>query len=153
VKTTDADQNGIIFQNRFPLQVCVNHLPPELQQAMNELRQGIDERKLLREKVTVQGIFFKLWSYQSALTMRDGPEREQLSPLIIGSAIRIHSKPVADHSRHGIYVAIAFIGALLVITFFLIRVGKADRQAKKRTAQTRHRLDDLNELTDISTHE
>ena len=153
VKTNDADEDGIIFQNRFPLQVCVNHLPPELEQAMNELRQGVDGRKLLREKVTVQGVFFKLWSYQSALTMRDGPEREQLSPLIIASAIRIHAKPTVDKSGHGIYVAIAFIGALLVIAFFLIRVGKADRQAKKRTAKTRHRLDDLSELTDIGAHE
>jgi hypothetical protein len=153
VKTNDADEDGIIFQNRFPLQVCVNHLPPELEQAMNELRQGVDGRKLLREKVTVQGVFFKLWSYQSALTMRDGPEREQLSPLIIASAIRIHAKPTVDKSDHGIYVAIAFIGALLVIAFFLIRVGKADRQAKKRTAKTRHRLDDLSELTDIGAHE
>ncbi|MFP6587666.1 MAG: hypothetical protein VB814_08475, partial [Pirellulaceae bacterium] len=108
---------------------------------------------LLREKVTVQGVFFKLWSYQSALTLRDGPEREQLSPLIIASAIRIHAKPTVDKSSHGIYVAIVFIGALLVIAFFLIRVGKADRQAKKRTAKTRHRLEDLSELTDIRTHE
>ena len=153
VKTNDADQDGIIFQNQFPLQVCVNHLPPELQQAMNELRRGVDGRKLLREKVTVQGIFFKLWSYQSALTMRDGPEREQLSPLIIASAIRMHAKPTVEQSGRGIYVAIAFIGALLVIVFFLIRVGKADRQAKRRTAQTRHRLDDLDDLKDIVTHE
>ena len=153
VKTNDADEDGIIFQNRFPLQVCVNHLPPELEQAMNELRQGVDGRKLLREKVTVQGVFFKLWSYQSALTMRDGPEREQLSPLIIASAVRMHAKPTVDQASHGIYVAIAFIGALLVIVFFLIRVGKADRQAKKRTAKTRHRLDDLSELTDIGAHE
>jgi hypothetical protein len=153
VKTNDADQEGIIFQNRFPLQVCVNHLPAELQQAMNELRQGVDGRKLLRENVTIQGVFFKLWSYQSALTMRDGPEREQLSPLIIASAIRIHTKPTVDQSGRGIYVAIAFIGAMLVITFFLARAGKADRQAKRRTAQTRHRLDDLSELNDITTHE
>ena len=153
VKTNDADQEGIIFQNRFPLQVCVNHLPAELQQAMNELRQGVDGRKLLRENVTIQGVFFKLWSYQSALTMRDGPEREQLSPLIIASAIRIHTKPTVDQSGRGIYVAIAFIGAMLVITFFLVRAGKADRQAKRRTAQTRHRLDELSELNDITTHE
>ena len=153
VKTNDADQDGIIFQNRFPLQVCVSHLPLELQKAMDELRQGVDERKLLREKVTVQGVFFKLWSYQSALTMRDGPEREQLSPLIIASAIRIHAKPTVDRSRHGIYVAVAFIGALLLIALFLIRVGKADRQAKERTAQARHRLDDLSRLTDIGTHD
>lgn len=152
VKTNDADQNGIIFQNRFPLQVCVNHLPPELQQAMNKLRQGMDDRKLLREKVTVQGIFFKLWSYQSALTMRDGPDREQLSPLIIASTIHMHAKPIADQSAHGIYVAIAFITSLVVIVFFLLRVGKSDRLAKKRTAQTRHRLEDLSELTDIGVH-
>ena len=152
VKTNDADQDGIIFQNRFPLQVCVNHLPPELQKAMNELRQGVDGRKLLREKVTVQGVFFKLWSYQSALTMRDGPERDQLSPLIIASAIRIHAKPIVDQSDRGIYVAIAFIMAMLAITVCLIRVGREDRQVKKRTAQTRHRLEDLSELTDINTH-
>jgi hypothetical protein len=152
VKTNDADQDGIIFQNRFPLQVCVNHLPPELQKAMNELRQGVDGRKLLREKVTVQGVFFKLWSYQSALTMRDGPDRDQLSPLIIASAIRIHAKPIVDQSDRGIYVAIAFIMAMLAITVFLIRVGREDRQVKKRTAQTRHRLEDLSELTDINTH-
>ena len=153
VKTNDADQAGLIFQNRFPLQVCVNHLPPKLQLAMNELRQGVDGRKLLREKVTVQGVFFKLWSYQSALTMRDGPEREQLSPLIIASAIHIHTQPTVDRSGRGIYVAMAFIGAMLIIAFFLIRVGKADRQAKKRTAPTRHRLDNLSELRNITTHE
>jgi hypothetical protein len=85
--------------------------------------------------------------------MRDGPNRKQLSPLIIASAIRMHAKPTVDQSGRGIYVAIAFIGALLVIAFFLIRVGKADRQAKKRTAQSRHRLDDLNDLNDIGTHE
>ncbi len=153
VKTNDADQDGIIFQNRFPLQVCVNHLPPELQKAMNEMRQGMDERKLLREKVTVQGVFFKLWSYQTALTMRDGPEREQLSPLIIASTIRMHEKPITDQSDRGIYVAIAFIVAMLCITVFLVRVGREDRQSKKRTAQTRHRLEDLGELIDIDTHE
>jgi len=153
VKTNDADQDGIIFQNRFPLQVCVNHLPPELQKAMNEMRQGMDKRKLLREKVTVQGVFFKLWSYQTALTMRDGPEREQLSPLIIASTIRMHEKPIIDQSDRGIYVAIAFIVAMLCITVFLVRVGREDRQTKKRTAQTRHRLEDLGELIDIDTHE
>tara|TARA_B110000438_G_scaffold162065_1_gene155320 strand:- start:457 stop:2082 length:1626 start_codon:yes stop_codon:yes gene_type:complete len=153
VKTNDADQDGIIFQNRFPLQVCVNHLTPELQKAMNEMRQGMDERKLLREKVTVQGVFFKLWSYQTALTMRDGPEREQLSPLIIASTIRMHEKPIIDQSDRGIYVAIAFIIAMLCITVFLVRVGREDRQSKKRTAQTRHRLEDLGELIDIDTHE
>jgi len=153
VKTNDADQDGIIFQNRFPIQVCVNHLPPELQTAMNEMRQGMDERKLLREKVTVQGVFFKLWSYQTALTMRDGPEREQLSPLIIASAIRIHAKPIIDQSDRGIYVATAFIVAMLGITLFLIRVGREDRQVKKRTAQTRHRLEDLSELTVIEHQE
>ena len=153
VKTNDADQDGIIFQNRFPLQVCVNHLPPELQKAMNEMRQGMDKRKLLREKVTVQGVFFKLWSYQTALTMRDGPEREQLSPLIIASTIRMHEKPIIDQSDRGIYVAIAFIVAMLCITVFLVRVGREDRQSKKRTAQTRHRLEDLGELIDIDTHE
>ncbi|MDE0816470.1 MAG: hypothetical protein OSA92_02345 [Pirellulaceae bacterium] len=153
VKTNDADQDGIIFQNRFPLQVCVNHLHHELQKAMNEMRQGRDERKLLREKVTVQGVFFKLWSYQTALTMRDGPEREQLSPLIIASTIRMHEKPIIDQSDRGIYVAIAFIVAMLCITVFLVRVGREDRQSKKRTAQTRHRLEDLGELIDIDTHE
>jgi hypothetical protein len=153
VKTNDADQDGIIFQNRFPLQVCVNHLPPELQKAMNEMRQGMDKRKLLREKVTVQGVFFKLWSYQTALTIRDGPEREQLSPLIIASTIRMHEKPIIDQSDRGIYVAIAFIVAMLCITVFLVRVGREDRQSKKRTAQTRHRPEDLGELVDIDTHE
>ena len=152
VKTNDADQDGIIFQNRFPLQVCVNHLPPELQKAMNEMRQGMDKRKLLREKVTVQGVFFKLWSYQTALTIRDGPEREQLSPLIIASTSRMHEKPIIDQSDRGIYVAIAFIVAMLCITVFLVRVGREDRQSKKRTAQTRHRLEDLGELVDIDTH-
>jgi hypothetical protein len=65
----------------------------------------------------------------------------------------MHAKPIVEQSGRGIYVAIAFIGALLVIVFFLVRVGKADRQAKRRTAQTRHRLDDLDDLKDIVTHE
>ena len=84
--------------------------------------------------------------------MRDGPDREQLSPLIIASTIHMHAKPIADQSAHGIYVAIAFITSLVVIVFFLLRVGKSDRLAKKRTAQTRHRLEDLSELTDIGVH-
>ena len=138
LKSNAADKEGLIFRNRYPVQVCIADLPPTLRQAMDDIRLGIDQRKLLREPVTIQGVFFKLWSYQSGRTIRSGANRVQLSPLIIASHITVHPENITDRAGMGTYVAIIFIGGMALIAVFLIRMGRQDRDAHQRTAATRH---------------
>ncbi|MEC7566028.1 MAG: hypothetical protein VX738_10130 [Planctomycetota bacterium] len=150
LKANSADTEGMIFQHQYPVQICVAELPIELQQAMDNIRTGMDQRKLLRERVTVRGVFFKLWSYDSGRSIQAGEGRVQLSPLIMAHHITVHPTTVLDRSQLGMYVALVFISALGFIVFFVIRMGRQDKDARQRTVATRHGKPDSQTL-DLET--
>ncbi len=138
LKTNETDQDGLVYKNRYPVQICLIELPTELQQAQSQLQQGTYRSDSLHEDITIQGFFFKLWTYQSARTIGAGDKRVQLSPLFIASAITVHPPHDLTSSRSSLYLGIGFVIMLIVVTSFLLRVNRADDGFRKHTETTRH---------------
>ena len=138
VKTNEADQAGLIYKHRYPVQICVLQLPEELKQAQTEIQLGTYRSNSLHEDVWMQGFFFKLWTYQSARTISTQEGRVQLSPLFIAHQIGMDRSASEQAFRSSIFLGIGFVTFLLTISGFLWRTNRADRGIRKQTENTRH---------------
>jgi hypothetical protein len=73
------DANPRIFENKFPVTVCVRELPP-----------GLKAAPKLRENIQLQGSILKIWSYKPQGPGNDLP---QPSPMVIANSVQIMESP------------------------------------------------------------
>ncbi|MBL99995.1 MAG: hypothetical protein CMM06_09925 [Rhodopirellula sp.] len=138
LKANEADESGLTYKYRYPVQICVIELPKTLQTAHKQIQHGTYRSNSLHEEISLHGFFFKLWTYQSARTMQSGNNRVQLSPLFIASNITVHEPADLRGRRASIYLGIGFVVALLIISGFLVKTKRVDEGARKQTEATRH---------------
>ena len=157
LKTKEDDKEGLIYKYRYPVQICLIDLPAELQTAQTQIQHGTYRRNSLHEDITLNGFFFKLWTYQSARTIEAGGSRAQLSPLFITNHVVVHKPTGLNSTRSSIYLGVSFVVLLLVIAGLLIRTNRVDDGFRKQTETTRHAggLDEdlLSDLEFLDEHE
>ena len=105
IKSGDGDANKeLVMENRFPVTVCTTEIPG-------------NESELEGRTVKINGVFFKLWNYDSELTARAAHSPQQISPLIISTkpTVTLIDSPVSQ------WIAIASGGliALIILLFWL----------------------------------
>jgi hypothetical protein len=96
-----AGSERLVFENRFPVSLAILHLPDTLKKEFGDdgsrqgaaelasTRSGRVDMKMQKESVTVNGFFYRLWSFESDYTESRGGR--QVAPLIIASTLQVRS--------------------------------------------------------------
>lgn len=157
LKIKKDDKEGLVYKYRYPVQICLIDLPAELQTAQTQVQHGTYRSNSLHEDITLNGFFFKLWTYQSARTIGAGENRTQLSPLFVTNNVVVHEPTGLNSTRSSIYLGISFVVLLIVIAGLLTRTNRVDDGFRKHTETTRHagglKEDFLSELEAADNHE
>ncbi|MDE0736110.1 MAG: hypothetical protein OSB47_09825 [Pirellulaceae bacterium] len=150
IKRHSKDQDAPVFENRYPVNICVRNLPPALKEMNRELAAGNQDQDLLRANVRIQGFFFKLWSYQTEFVSDEQQERTQLSPVFIASTPEvILSEEPRNPYLSSLFAAI-FILTLVVIWFFLWRNNRADQEFSQTTLKRHQEADAMESLGELT---
>ena len=157
LKIKKDDKEGLVYKYRYPVQICLIDLPAELQTAQTQVQHGTYRSNSLHEDITLNGFFFKLWTYQSARTIGAGENRTQLSPLFVTNNVVVHEPTGLNSTRSSIYLGISFVVLLIVIAGLLTRTNRVDDGFRKHTETTRHagglKEDFLSDLEAADNHE
>jgi hypothetical protein len=117
--TDDGAAQPIVYENRFPLTVCVANLP-------------CSESEIENRSFIVQGFFFKLWNYHSSFTDRNASGVGQISPLIIALAPANEESSTASLDAILAISLLVVIGAGAVIAWFFFYSDKRSGAYFKR---------------------
>ena len=79
LKRSRDDDQPLVFEHSFPIQVCTADVPENLKELINQPLVGVAEIPRIR----VRGFFFKIWSYRSSYASSQDIDRMQLGPLLI----------------------------------------------------------------------
>lgn len=104
IRLVAKGKEPIVFENQYPVTVCVPSLPKSLQ---GKTDVSID--------IEVNGFFFKLWSYYSVASRQAGSQK-QIGPLIIGLQPEIVVQKPSNEINFLIGGAIAGILFVLAVT-------------------------------------
>jgi len=150
IKRHSKDQDAPVFENRYPVNVCVRSLPPALTKMNEELAAGNQNQDLLRANVRIQGFFFKLWSYQTKFVSDEQQERTQLSPVFIsGTPELILSEETRSPYLSSLFATI-FILILVAIWFFLWKNNRADQEFSQTTLKRHREADAMESLSELT---
>ena len=129
VTTEDKDRNKIVFEDRFPMTVCVAQLP-----------EGMSPEDVADHTVQVKGFYYRFWSYHSEFSAEQSEKIDkktgkktdkrlstQASPLVIGvvAGVTNASSESLDWMLTGFVIAL-FLAAAGAIWFF----RRSDQQFK-----------------------
>jgi hypothetical protein len=83
LKLVDAHDGQTRYYQNFPVTICAAELP-----------QGMPQGDEVRQAISVNGFFMKLWSYRSQFmtgeqNQPDAEQRRQVSPLLIARSVRL----------------------------------------------------------------
>lgn len=114
-KTTDK---GPVFNNDYPVTVCVRELAP-----------GLEPADAMRELVHINGIFMKTWAYRNA-KLAQYENKMQVAPLVIGKiAHRIVPQKVYNWvSDMLVGFAMAVAAIIIGSVFWWFRSGSSVRE-------------------------
>ena len=96
-------EQNLTIENRFPVTVCTSQNPGNTE-------------SIKRQRVSVKGIFFKNWSYESELSINSGSGARQIAPMII--AANASPAPPPSNDFHWIVASFGFLifgGGLFLI--------------------------------------
>lgn len=133
IKSHSTDHDAPVFSNRYPINICVRTLPPELKEMHQQLAAGQLDQKLLRANVRLHGFFFKLWTYQTLFASRENEEGFQLSPVFIATEPQMLTSDNRRNPYVGAVVMTVFLIALTAAWVFLWKNSRADRHFAKTT--------------------
>jgi hypothetical protein len=119
-----ADKNDDqVFNNEYPVTICVRELEPGLEPADN-----------MRNRVYVRGIFMKTWAYRSQ-KLANSPNKMQVAPLIVGKiAYRVVPERVYNWLSD-VLVGFAMVAAALLIGSALWWFRGAEKDARDSLRQ------------------
>ena len=139
IRIESKEGDGAVFENRYPVSVAVRELPPFLKEAMTEGNGGASvEVAMVSRPVAVEGIYYRLWSYESDFMKQHGGGN-QFGPLILASRISpLGEATIGGSGASGIgkYVAGFAIFGILAAVFGSLYAARRDAVAKKRARQT-----------------
>lgn len=135
----------LLFENRFPVSLAILDLPEWLSRKVHSEAGGADSEgrvavSMLTEPVTVEGFFFRLWSYDTEYAASRGGR--QIGPLIVATELHQPAPNVAMQrgvAAIGWILAATVIASMVIAALVLWRVGRKDRAAARarRNAATK----------------
>lgn len=116
----DKNAEPAVFENRYPVSLAILRLPDFLAQAMGGDQPGAarNDVLMLSQQLTVDGFFYRLWSYENDLMARHGGGN-QFGPLIMASQIVDSEPPRTD------VVGVGKIGQWAAISAILMMLSAA----------------------------
>jgi hypothetical protein len=118
------DKNPRIFENRFPVTLCVTELPPGLKPGAN-----------IHEHVRTHGVYFKVWTYRpqggGKAGDADSSDLPQPSPLVIASNVTIVEDEITAHPTSNWLLGAVFLGLLAVLAIIVWRISRSDNRFKR----------------------
>lgn len=148
LQSPDSAGDPAVFAGQFPVSLVSLRLPAFLAEAAgwqdgfsgdlpSEAAVRADVGKLARQ-VMVEGVFYRLWSYDSALMQQHGGG-QQFGPLILATRI-IDREPVHDPNGDLWLTAVTSgigLGLLALFALWVWRAQRADRIARQQHRQRR----------------
>jgi len=123
IRLVAKGKEPIVFENQYPVTVCVPSLPKSLQ---GKTDVSVD--------IEVDGFFFKLWSYYSVASRQAGSQK-QIGPLIIGLEPKIVVQEPSNEINFligGAIAGILFVLAITAIWYWRVNLAiDADRIKRK----------------------
>ncbi len=127
--------------NSYPIVCCVRSLPA-----------GVQTGDLVREHMTVTGVFLKLWAYRSPFMesatagRTDGKRPLQVSPLLIGAQPRRVVVKTSSHwqTRSVVGLVLAILGA--ACSLLAVWLASADNRRSHDSMLSRHSKANPDEL-------
>jgi len=132
----DENAEPAVFENRYPVSLVTVRLPDFLAQAMGNDQPGIarNDVLMLSQQLTVDGFFYRLWSYENDLMQRHGGGN-QFGPLIMASQI-IDSEPprtdIVGVGKIGQWAAVAAILMMLAAGTWIYITSRQDASARAK---------------------
>jgi hypothetical protein len=126
-KTTSkkAVPTGPIFNNDYPVTVCVRELAP-----------GLEPADSMRDLVHIDGIFMKTWAYRNA-KMAQFENKLQVAPLVIGKVAQRVVPAKVYNWVSDVLVGFAIAATALIIgsVIWWFRAGAGDRESEARAKE------------------
>lgn len=131
------DKNPRIFNQHFPVTVCVPELPS-----------GLDAGPNVHARVRIPGVFFKVWSYKP----QGGPDDDKLSqpsPLIIAPQAMLVEDDAAPDPTAGILGGVLFVALLGGLGIILWRMNRSDARFKRDVLEKKILKEDQVDLSEL----
>lgn len=111
------------FTDGFPVTFNVTHLP-----------EGVAEGDNVYYSLRLDGIFFKLWAYQSEYIKQFNKNLRQPSPLLMGTQVKLMPKDqaAAGEGWGSATLMMAVVGGVLVIWFAAWRTMRGDKRFERK---------------------
>lgn len=136
IEPQDKTIEPVVFENRYPVSLATIRLPDFLAKAIGDdpstgLRNDV---LMLSQQLTVEGFFYRLWSYENDLMQQHGGGN-QFGPLVMASQI-IDSEPprkdVVGVSKIGQWAAIATVTMMLAAGAWIYATSRQDARARAK---------------------
>lgn len=137
IRIESAGHEPAIFENRYPVSIVIRELPPFLVKAIEQSTgesADVSDVAMFSNQIQIEGVFFRLWSYDSDFMKQYGGGK-QFGPLLIASRI-------ADiEPARGEATAVSYVGwyvAAFALLFIAIAIvtgllsARHDAAAKRR---------------------
>lgn len=130
----DKTAEPAVFENRYPVSLATIRLPDFLAQAIGDDPSATirNDVLMLSQQLTVEGFFYRLWSYENDLMQQHGGGN-QFGPLVMASQI-IDSEParidVVGVSKIGQWAAISAIVMMLAAGTWIYVTSRQDAAAR-----------------------
>jgi hypothetical protein len=126
---------GPLYENNYPATFCTTQLPPRLAELAAERTPEQNQRGMINEHLELSGYFFKVWAYKSEYVSSFDPHQNHLSPLFIGSSVKLApSPPLRGRERITLLFAVAFVAAMAIIGWTAWRSRKHRHHAPRGPA-------------------
>jgi hypothetical protein len=116
----DGDTAGPLYRTVFPVTCCTLSIPADWQAWVDAPH--------VSQPVELEGVFWKLWSYPSALVTTIDAEQRQFSPLLITSAPRRTPPVTVPVTSGGMYLVLTLIGLLASIWVCVSWLNRRERR-------------------------
>ena len=129
-----AGEKTAVFRTRYPVSIVVRDLPEflRLEPATGDIDRSVV--RPIRGKISVEGFFFRLWSYESEFMQQNGGD-SQFGPLLIAATLR-DLEPQSVRSigveKIGTAAAGVILFGIVAIWLWLRRLAQQDREVKQQ---------------------
>ena len=130
IRSSDGRGEPVTFGGRYPVSLVSRTVPDSLTPiAINPANRS--------RSVDVDGVFFRLWSYQSDLMRKS--DLDQFGPLVVASGFDLVKRTGGDPvgvSRIGVAAATALVLGIIAVTVWHLVTSRQDRAIRRRRRET-----------------